>query len=202
MALRRLHLLYGVLCSIGGNPLIFMGEEWAVLNDYTYLDDPDKADDSRWIHRPKADWDLFANEVEPEGTLRHRHFEGMRELFRERKRQPALRGAVMRLLPGENDHVLAYLREHASHRLAVLANFSETEQVVDLRGWRAGRPGPLLQGCVVRPDGFHQRHRRTGPLRTPLAAGGLTRLSLFEAKKHHFAGVSSSGLHYIWICEG
>jgi hypothetical protein len=32
--------------------------------------------------------------------------------------------------------VLGYLREHASHRLAVLANFSERGQSVDLRGWR------------------------------------------------------------------
>ncbi|HPC58263.1 MAG TPA: alpha-glucosidase C-terminal domain-containing protein, partial [Kiritimatiellia bacterium] len=38
---------------------------------------------------------------------------------------------------GENPHVLTYLRENGSHRLAVLANFSEHDQVVDLRGWRA-----------------------------------------------------------------
>ena len=137
MALRRLHMLYGVLCSIGGIPLIFLGEEWAVLNDYAYLKQPDKADDSRWIHRPRADWDLFRNEVEKEGTLRNRHFEGVRALFAERRRQPALQGAAMRLLPGENPHVLTYLRENGSHRLAVLANFSEHDQVVDLRGWRA-----------------------------------------------------------------
>jgi amylosucrase len=137
MALRRLRMLYGVLGSIGGIPLIFLGEEWAVLNDYTYLDHPEKADDSRWIHRPQADWALYAREVEADGTLRHRHFEGLLELFRERKRQPALQGTAMRLLPGENPHVLGYLRENDSYRLAVLANFSELEQVVDLRGWRA-----------------------------------------------------------------
>ena len=137
MALRRLRVLYGVLCSIGGIPLIFLGEEWAIFNDYAYLDDPDKADDSRWIHRPRADWALYAAEVEKAGTLRHRHFEGLRALFAERKRHPALQGTALRLLSGENNHVLAYLREHASHRLAVLANFSERDQVVDLRGWRA-----------------------------------------------------------------
>jgi amylosucrase len=136
LALKRLRMLYGVMCSVGGIPLIFLGEEWAVLNDYAYLDDPEKADDSRWVHRPKTDWALFENEAVRDGTLRHRHFEGLRELFRERKRQPALQGTAMRLLPGENPHVLGYLRENGSHRLAVLANFSELEQVVDLSGWR------------------------------------------------------------------
>jgi amylosucrase len=116
--------------------LIFLGEEWAVLNDEAYLNDPNKAGDSRWIHRPQADWNLFEKEVEKPGTLRNRHFEGLRELFRERKLQPALRGTVLRLLPSENPHVLAYVRTHDSHVLAVLANFSEREQVVDLRGWR------------------------------------------------------------------
>ena len=137
LALRRLRLLYGVLCSIGGIPLIFLGEEWAVLNDYSFADHPEQAADSRWIHRPKTDWDLFTNEVEKEGALRHRHFEGIRELFARRKEQAALQGTAMRLLPGDNAHVLAYFREHGSHRLAVLANFSEQEQAVELSGWRA-----------------------------------------------------------------
>lgn len=137
MALRRLRMLYGMLCSIGGIPLVFLGEEWAVLNDYTYLDDPEKADDSRWVHRPRTDWKLYENEVLREGTLRHRHYEGLRELFRERKQHPALQGTEIQILPGENGHVLGFLRENGSHRLAVLASFSELEQVVDLRGWRA-----------------------------------------------------------------
>ena len=136
MALRRLHLLYGVLCSIGGIPLIFLGEEWAVINDYSYRKTPEKADDSHWVHRPQADWDMFANEVEQPGTFRNQHFEGVRTLFAERKQQSALKGTTRQLLPGENPHVLAYLREHGSHRLAVLANFSERDQVVDLSGWR------------------------------------------------------------------
>jgi amylosucrase len=137
LALRRMRMLYGVLCSAGGIPLVFLGEEWAVLNDYAYVDDPAKADDSRWIHRPPTDWRLYEGEVSTEGTARNRHYETLRGLFAERKRQPALRGTAMRLLPGENGHVLAFLRENDSHRLAVLANFSEREQVVDLRGWRA-----------------------------------------------------------------
>jgi len=137
LALHRLHLMYGVICSIGGNALIFLGEEWAVLNDYSYREQPDKAEDSRWVHRPKTDWELYEKEVCQPGTLHHRHYEGLRSLFHERKRQAALQGATMRLLPCENIHVLGYLREHGGHRLAVLANFSDQEQETDLSGWRS-----------------------------------------------------------------
>lgn len=165
MALRRLHLLYGVLASIGGMPLIFLGEEWAVLNDYSYLEQPEKENDSRWVHRPKTDWKLFAREVEKTGTLRHRHYEGLRELFRERKRQPALQGTAMQLLPMGNTHVLAYARTHDSHLLAVLANFSDMEQVVDLSGWRA-------QGLAhYYRDAFTSRE---------LSTAGITELAPYE----------------------
>ena len=48
LALRRILLLYGVALSIGGIPLIYLGDELATLNDYSFRADPTKADDSRW----------------------------------------------------------------------------------------------------------------------------------------------------------
>ncbi len=58
-AIRRINMLYGVLCSIGGIPLIFLGEEWGMLNDYDYVNDPGKMEDSRWVHRPRMNWILL-----------------------------------------------------------------------------------------------------------------------------------------------
>ena len=47
-AVARLLLLYGVVLSSGGIPLIYLGDEVGTLNDPTYVNDPGKADDSRW----------------------------------------------------------------------------------------------------------------------------------------------------------
>ena len=55
-ALGRLLLLYSLMLSAGGIPLIYINDEIATLNDYSYLQDPDKQDDSRWVHRPAFDW--------------------------------------------------------------------------------------------------------------------------------------------------
>ena len=57
LAIRRMMLLHGVSLSIGGIPLLYMGEEWGMLNDYDFIKDPAKAGDSRWIHRPKMKWE-------------------------------------------------------------------------------------------------------------------------------------------------
>ena len=135
MALRRMRMLYGVLCSIGGIPMIFMGEEWGVLNDYGYLDDSDKAGDSRWIHRPSMDWSVL-KELKKKQSVPKRIFTEMQALFRARKENPALTGSHMRLLPCDNAHTLSYLRWHDGHQLIVLANFSEQTQVVSLRALR------------------------------------------------------------------
>ena len=45
------------IAAHGGVPLIYMGDEIAVLNDYSYLEDPDLRHDSRWVHRPRMDWE-------------------------------------------------------------------------------------------------------------------------------------------------
>jgi len=135
MALRRIRMLHGVLASIGGIPLIFMGEEWGLLNDYNYLEDPEKADDSRWLHRPKMDWSIpkkhRGNKAAP-GRL-HR---SLKAILEKRKSLPALVGNQFQLLQIENEHVLAYLRWHDASQLIVMANFSEKSQTVDLRRLR------------------------------------------------------------------
>ncbi len=47
LAIKRLLLLYGVAMSIGGIPLVYLGDELGALNAYSYGRDPDKSGDSR-----------------------------------------------------------------------------------------------------------------------------------------------------------
>lgn len=135
MAVLRMHMLYGVLCTVGGIPLIFLGEEWGVLNDYTYLTDKEKKDDSRWVHRPNMDWKLL-NELKKKSSVKARIFRELQTLFSIRKNTPALTGSQMRVLETGNAHVLSYLRWHDQNTLVVIANFSEKKQSINMRGLR------------------------------------------------------------------
>ena len=60
LAIRRILLIHSIILSIGGIPLIYLGDEIGTLNDYRYRQDPAKAADSRWVHRPFADWERAA----------------------------------------------------------------------------------------------------------------------------------------------
>ncbi|MDP9241282.1 MAG: alpha-amylase family protein, partial [Actinomycetota bacterium] len=68
IAVRRLVMLYSVVYSFGGIPLLYMGDELALPNYYEYTDDPEHADDNRWVHRPPMPWDRAERRNVP-GTL-------------------------------------------------------------------------------------------------------------------------------------
>ncbi len=125
-----------MLCSVGGIPLIFLGEELGLFNDPSYEADPEKSEDSRWIHRPTMDWALL-EALEQTDNPRARLFEHLHRLFELRGALPALVGNQMRLLPSENDHVLDFLRWHDGSLLVVIANFSERSQRLNLAALRA-----------------------------------------------------------------
>ncbi|MCA8984735.1 MAG: alpha-glucosidase C-terminal domain-containing protein [Planctomycetaceae bacterium] len=134
-AVCRIILLHGMILSIGGIPLLYLGEEWGMLNDYDFVKDPAKAGDTRWIHRPKMRWDyleeLESSEHSGEGSLRKRIFTSIQQLIALRKQLPAIAGLQMELIPLKNTHVLGFLRSHQGDRLMVLGNFSEHPQQVE-----------------------------------------------------------------------
>ena len=71
LALRRHLLAHQIILGFGGLPLIYMGDELALTNNYDYVDDPSHADDNRWLHRPRMPWNQAARRhVEHSGTPR------------------------------------------------------------------------------------------------------------------------------------
>ncbi len=56
MAVRRQIMMFMVLLALPGIPLLYMGDESATLNDYSYRDEAGKSADSRWVHRITCDW--------------------------------------------------------------------------------------------------------------------------------------------------
>jgi amylosucrase len=126
---RRIHLIHSVILSIGGIPLIYLGDEIGMLNDYSYRNDPAKAGDSRWVHRPFADWARSARRETP-GTIEYQVNSGLRRLIAARRETPAFADSQMAVVDAGNPHVFGYLRQHAGARILILANFSEGEQRV------------------------------------------------------------------------
>jgi amylosucrase len=131
LAIRRILLIHSVILSIGGITLIYLGDEVGTLNDYSYRDDPSKADDSRWVHRPSTDWDKMARRHDDD-TIAGQVYHRLRHLIELRKTTPAFAGETG-IITTDSPHVFAYVRhledreatEQTSSRVLVLANLSE-----------------------------------------------------------------------------
>src|SRR3954447_16954604 len=110
LAVRRLLLAHVVMLGFGGLPLLYMGDEIALLNDYGYLDEPEHADDNRWVHRPRMPWDAVERRNLP-GSLEHRVWHGVRSAVRARAGLAPMHAAVEAdLLDLVNPAVFAFAR--------------------------------------------------------------------------------------------
>ncbi|MGF1547198.1 MAG: amylosucrase [Thiotrichales bacterium] len=127
--------LHGMILAFGGLPLIWYGDELGTPNDDSFLQDPSKAADSRWVHRPRIDWTRAARRHQ-HGTVEQRVFDGLKRLIAVRKTLPAFADFNNReLLDVENPHLFAFLRTHPALQGAsvlAVANFDDAPQFLDL----------------------------------------------------------------------
>ena len=152
LAIRRMLLLQGIALSVGGIPLLYLGEEWGMLNDYDFVKDPAKAGDTRWVHRPKMRWEFLSeldDSIGPEGgSIRRRIFRSLQRLITARKSLPALAGQKMELIATGNSHLLSFVRYHDSHRLIVVANFTEDPQSISGNHLRTAGLGRFFEDAI------------------------------------------------------
>ena len=127
VAVYRINLLRSIMLSVGGIPLIYLGDEWGMLNDYTYLSDPAKAGDSRWVHRSRQRWESNKDRSDSE-ALEWRFYNELRMLIGIRKELPAFRNGNMEILESGNPHIFSYIRKFEGQKLVIVNNFSDFPQ--------------------------------------------------------------------------
>jgi len=127
LAIRRILLLHGVILTMGGIPLIYIGDGIGMLNDYDYVKSPEKIGDTRWIHRPKFDWEKLSERSNP-NSVTGRLFNGLLKLLQLREKTQALSGSDTEFINFRNEHLLAYFRHYENNSVFIIANFSDSEQ--------------------------------------------------------------------------
>ena len=162
-AIGRIHLAHSIMFSTGGIPLLYLGDEIGQLNDYAYLDDPDLRGDSRWVHRPHYPADRYADRLDA-ATDAGLIYAGLRRLIEVRRSTPELADGTLLGFDTRNPHVLGYQRPGEQSIVLCLANFGDTEEVVEaatLSGFAPDafeltrdQPISLLGGLSLRPHEF------------------------------------------------
>ena len=129
-AIRYDVMLHAYMFMQSGIPVLYSGDEIGQLNDYSYHNDPQKADDSRYIHRGRMDWDKAARAEVP-GTVEQRLFTQLRHLEHIRRTEGAYcSDADAQVLDIEDPSVLGIQRSYQGETICGLFNFSEYDKTI------------------------------------------------------------------------
>ncbi len=153
-AIDRMLMGVALMASFGGLPLLFMGDEIGLTNDYSFVKEPAHAHDNRWMHRPRMQWSKLT-------ATQDKIFTGTKNIIARRKavRHLAANNPT-RILDAGNAAIFAFLRESDEGPLLALFNFTELWQNVPARF--AAAQGVvqfhdmLSDASVATPDGVLQ----------------------------------------------
>ncbi len=154
LAIRRILMGHALIAGWGGVPLIYMGDELGMLNDTSYLDVPEHAHDSRWIHRPMMDWTQAEARHQP-GHPAARLFAGIRHILARRRVTPELHADIpISVVDTGQRAVLMQVHHAPTGALACLYNFSEDATAIPhellrahgVRGQRDAMTDRLAEG--------------------------------------------------------
>lgn len=133
LATQRILLLHAFMLTVVGIPLIYLGDEIAQLNDYSYADDPHLSHDNRWAHRPPFSWETLAASEEGTGPA-GRVLAGLRTLLETRRRLDALGGddPLPHVTPLDASELIAFDRVSDGQWFRGVFNFSERDIAVEI----------------------------------------------------------------------
>jgi amylosucrase len=123
-AVQRILMGHALIAAFGGIPLIYMGDEIALMNDDGYRDVPQHAHDSRWIHRPMMDWVAFRERGDHSPAARVHA--GLRHILARRRATDALHaGHPTRIIRHDVPGLFAFVRAAPTGAVVCLFNFTE-----------------------------------------------------------------------------
>ena len=121
-------MLHAFIFTLSGIPVLYGGDEIARENDYSYHADPDRRDDSRWLHRGPMDWKKAALRTR-KNTPEERVFSALRQLEQLRAGHAAFDAeADTWILRTVSEQVLGIGRYCRGEQLLALFNFCGADQ--------------------------------------------------------------------------
>ena len=147
-------MLHAYMFMQSGIPVLYSGDEIGQVNDYTYKDDPNKAADSRYLHRGAMNWKLAAL-VKDTDTVEGKIFQGLKRLDQIRKSENVfVSNADTWTIETWDPSVLCIGRYFDGDKVIGLFNFSE----YDKTAWIDENDGDyteLISGNEMKPVEVH-----------------------------------------------
>ena len=127
-------MLHAYMFMQSGIPILYSGDEIGQVNDYTYKNNPNKAADSRYIHRGPMNWALAGN-ISDSDTVEGKIFQRLNRLEQIRKKEKVfVSDADTWTIETGDRSVLCIGRYYEGEELIGLFNFSAFDKKVRVNG--------------------------------------------------------------------
>ncbi|MDE5865076.1 MAG: alpha-amylase family protein, partial [Lachnospiraceae bacterium] len=131
-AIRLDVMLHAYMFMQSGIPVLYSGDEVGQFNDYTYKENPNKAADSRYIHRGAMNWTLAENTSKLD-TIEGKIFNALEQLEQIRKSEKVfVSNADTWTVETGDKSVLCMGRYFDGDKIIGLFNFSEYDKTVSV----------------------------------------------------------------------
>jgi len=160
-AIERIRLGHALIMAWDGLPLLYMGDELGLLNDRSYVGDPDHAHDNRWLHRPRMDWTV-AGRRHRRLTVEGRVYRDLLHLIAVRRSTPQLHAASpLEVVDTGDATMLTFRRDHPLGTLVSVSNVADDPLDLEPEHGPASATGRLVDLL----DG--SRHLADAPITIP-----------------------------------
>ena len=121
-------MLHAYMLTQSGIPMLYSSDEIGRLNDYSYKEDPDKAADSRYIHRGAFQWEL-AGKRNSKASVEGQIFQTLDRMEQIRSQESVFdKDSDVYTYDVHDDSILCILRQKGNERFIGIFNFSDSEK--------------------------------------------------------------------------
>ena len=121
-------MLHAYMLTQSGIPMLYSSDEIGRLNDYSYKEDPDKAADSRYIHRGAFQWEL-AGKRKSKSSVEGQIFQTLNRMEQIRSQESVFdKDCDVYTYDVHDDSILCILRQKGNERFIGIFNFSDSEK--------------------------------------------------------------------------
>ncbi len=130
-AIKKITMLHAIILSFGGIPMIYAGDEIGTLNDYSFLKEKDKKEDSRWVNRPFQNWQTI-NTLGKKDSPANQIYATIKNLIAIRKKHTVFADQNnFKLHYSPNPHLFIYQRAATTaDTIWIICNFNDTRETI------------------------------------------------------------------------
>ena len=132
----KIALIYSVMLTLPGTPVVYYGDEFAKQNDKAFYDEQIKLtgkDDTRFLVRGRIDWEELDTQLQNPETLSAKVYSKLSTMLKTRSQHKAFgRGDINWLTDESNTSILKYTRNYGKENILVIQNLSDKKQIISI----------------------------------------------------------------------